>query len=240
MNETQTLDNQELPVVSDDPDSRHKAKRINAPQSQLLATEISEAALFLAILDQEPEIADLLAPRGINPAERTFGHQLHQRAQSAFTRRQSQMGKEDNALVEASRLLGVVKKDHIDFRSIARVKVLSQGGRAALGLKGVLPTNRQGLVTRVRASYSAAAQPEFQPVLMHSGYSVTQLADLQGDVNDLEAAIGATREARGSAERATLERDEAVRQLRQWTSGVKAIARRSLQDRPDLRRKLGM
>lgn len=240
MNNTNTLDTQELPTAPDEPDSAIKAKRTRAPQNQQHATEISEAALFLTLLDKENELADLLALRGIDKAERDLGKQLHSVAQSAFDQRQSTMGREDASLAEVNRLLGVVKKDYTDFRSIARVKVLTPGGRVALGLKGALPTDRQGLVTLVRASYRVAAQPEFQGILARAGYSVSQLADLQRDVDALEEAIAISRDARGSAERATASRVAAIRSLRQWTSAVKTVARRSLQDRPDLLGKLGL
>lgn len=240
MNLVSSTDTQELPITSDEPDSAVKPKRVHAPQSLFIATELTEATLFLAILQQEPEIADLLIPKGIDSSERAVGQLLLERATEAFTRRQTRMGLEDSALGEVGRLLKLVKREYVDFRGAARVKVLTQGGRTALGLRGKVPLDRRTLIAQVRSTYRTAQQPEFQPVLASCGYTTAHLTDLLSDVAALEVALVASRDARGEAERATVERDEAVRQLRQWTAGVKAITRRVLQERPDLKRKLGM
>ena len=176
--------------------------------------------------------------RGIDADHLALGKTLHRSAQDAFMQRQVAMGKEDQMLAEAKRLNALVRSDYFNFREVARAWVEIPGGQQALGLKTRVPMDRHQLITQTRASYSAAALPQFQPVLGRAGYTTPHLDGLLEDVSALETAITASQHAASAAKRATLERDTAVFHLRQWTGRAKRVARRALQDRPDLIAKL--
>ena len=229
-----------LPAPPAEPDLPARQKRSNASQNQRISAGIARAAAFCAVLEHDPELAALLEPRLHAAEELTMGKQLTQNAQLALTRRQSLMGQEDEVLAEVKRLCILVRTDLVDFREVARARLLTAGSDAALGLEDSLSKERGKLVVQARITYTTAKESAYQVVLSRSGYSTATLDGLLSDVSDLENARTHNTQAQGAAERATTERNQAYEALSEWHSTTKRIVRRTLRERPDLLHKLGM
>ena len=227
-------------TVNVTPEEAKAAKKRATPaeQDQLIADEIAEAGTLIATVTAEPEILAALAVYGTDTQELAVGEGLQATAQDRFTDRQAALANDNAKSALAIQETATVRTAYADFREVCRARITDPNLRQALSLNGSIPQDRQKMMTQARAAYGEAAKPVHQPALAKIGFGPSVLAARLAGVDGLDTALAAARDAAGAARGATVARNQAAKELRQWVTSLRRIARRALRTRPELAAKL--
>ena len=201
--------------------------------------------LTLTNLAAEPEIAAIMQAHGF-PGERVNeGLALVRAARGCQQARQAELGKQLQATAAFKEAFAAASKTYADFRETARAHFKSASANPepwqALGLTGLTPRTTENFIGAAYTTYdNALADQKIMGELALYGYDRSQIEMARGKVAAVEAANQAQERAKGAALGTTAEQDQAYEQAKVWMSAFKRIARRALQERPDLLTKLGM
>ncbi|WP_309709895.1 hypothetical protein [Armatimonas sp.] len=230
---------EEQQVVAEEKSALPEKKRKNSEQDQRIQNDITEAAVMLQNIESDTELKTLLNAAGIDDDECDTGKARQVASQEGYNARQDAIGAEESATNTLKTLWPTVEAEAVDIREVLRARFTGSGDRRALGIMGNLPQDRQKAITVMRATYTECKKAQYQTILGKSGYDPAALDTRLDHLTDAENTIAAARKATADAKRATEQRNSAIKELRQWVSMVKRIAKRSLRTRPDLLDKLG-
>jgi hypothetical protein len=220
---------------------RAAPKRERLDQDQVMADRITATLEIIHIVQQDSELAGLLAPRGYDAAKLAQGLTKQQAAQSAFAARQQAMSAQKDGTNKVTELAATAQQAYSDFRETARGIFKDPVALAAVGVTGKLARDREKFITQAKASYEGAlANPGYLSELARFGFPEPAVRSAQATLDALVDAEAAQEAGKASATRATKARDEAVEEMDGWMSQFRAIARVATRSRPDLAKKLGI
>jgi hypothetical protein len=213
--------------MADDNVTTKKPRLTEAEQDRLIQGFITEASELIATIKKEPLILPHLARLGFNEAELTTGEDLALTAQNSFSGRHEAIGNLNlkNAALEAADK--VVAKRNTDYREVVRLAFKDTNARQMLGATGVLPRDRQQLITHMRTSFTAAAKPPYATELTRRGYDAAELAAANGEVDALAATLTDRDAAVQAAKDSTVTRNTDYKALREWVSGLNRAIKRA-------------
>ncbi|WP_395090110.1 hypothetical protein [Armatimonas sp.] len=231
---------EEQPQAIEEKTAIVEKKRKNSEQDQRIQNDITETAVMLQNIESDSELKSALNGAGIDDDELDLGKAKQTASQDGYNTRQDSIGAEESANNTLKVVWPIIEAEAIDIREVLRARFSDSGNRRALGIVGNLPQDRQKTITVMRATYSECKKPEYQTILSKSGYGISAIDEYLGNLTTAENAISAARKAVADGKRATTLRNAAIKDLRQWVSMVKRIAKRALRTRPDLLDKLGI
>jgi len=201
--------------------------------------------LTLTNLVAEPEIAAIMQAHGFPQDRVDAGLALVRAARAKQQARQAELGSRLQATTAFEQAFAAASKAYADFRETARAHYKSASDNPevwqTLGLTGRMPRDTQGFISAAYATFdNALASQAIVDALTPYGYDSSKITDARGLVAAAAAANQAQERAKGAALGTTTEQNDAYEQAKDWMSAFKRIARRALQDRPDLLLKLGM
>jgi len=216
-----------------------KPVKRRADQDQKIADQIAADGQYLETVKTDAEILEILAARGYDAAKLDDGSTLQRDAQAAFTRRQVAMAAQSRATAGLSGNTATAREMYLDFRETVRaITDFTASDRAALKAGGVVPDDKQKMITLARASYQAAQAEPFASILATYGYPPDAIAAALAALDAYAAADTDQNSAIGSAAKATTDRNAAVTALAVYMKQLRGIARVALRKRPDLLKKL--
>lgn len=200
-----------------------------------MANAISEAAKLIRTALDNPEILELMAPRGYDSAALEEALETkYEPAQAAFDARQVSMGLLAGRMKVLAETEAIERRDFADYREIARTCFPAAADRLALGLNGGAPKDLEKFLTTATASYGAGKKAPYTAKLTVRGYSPTMIdAELEG-LKAIGNLAKAAANAKGEAKKATETRDKAAKALAGWVWEFRKVAKRTLRSRPDL------
>jgi len=205
-----------------------------ATQDQALADEITAARQLIISVRDDPEIAPLVAVRGLDADKLAEGLGLQETTQITFNGRQEAMAGQVQATAALEEVDASAWQTYQDFRATGRAFFTNPAARLALSLSGNTPRDRQKFITHVSASYAAARLEPYQATFAGAGYPLEALDAAQATLEALIAADQVQDAAIAAAKQATADRDAAGKVLRQWVRQLKTVAKIALRNRPDL------
>jgi hypothetical protein len=240
MPENNPITSSDSPVTSDKETREQKKARLIAEQDQRITSDLGDVEVYFQTLDSDPEIKPLLAKSGTNATVIADGKAKLKVAQAGFTDRQLSMGAEAAANTDASTRHEEEHKAYADFREIVRARLTSPAARQALGVVGTVPKDREKLIAVARGGYEAAKSEPYQSALADSGYDLAGLTERLAALDVFADILSNQQKAAGAATLATQTRNAAMKELRDWMSSQRRVAKVAFRTRPDLKRKLGL
>ena len=214
-------------TMAEDKVTTKKPKLTDAEQDRLIQGFITETAELIATIKKEPAILPHLVRLGYDEAELTNGEDLALTAQNSFTARHEANGVltiKNTALEAADK---VIAKRNTDYREVVRLAFQDADSRQILGATGVLPRDRQQLVTHMRTHFATAAKPPYAAELAHRGYDAAEFAAANAEVDALESALTDRDAAAQAAKDSTGTRNTDYKALRAWRTNFNRAIKRA-------------
>jgi len=112
---------------------------------------------------------------------------------------------------------------------------------AILGLDNPMPNPLPLFITMATALFDNASHTaEIADTLKSYGYTTDKLSKERGKIVELTAANAAQESAKGAAQQATFEQNNAMEVLDYWMGGFVKVAKVALREQPQLLEKLGI
>ena len=205
-----------------------KAKATRAEQDQRIQNDITQYVQDIQAVRDDPALAAALSDLGFDSAALTEGEGHTTDAQSAYTHRQRAMGAEEAALKTTLQADETARRRYVHYRDVVRIAYpRDPAARKALGATGIVPKDRQKLVTLARAAYQSAGQPPYAASLGKRGYNAAGLGAAAMLLDSLDSAAAALTAASRAAVEATSARNDAYRTLTEWGIPFRAAIRRA-------------
>ncbi len=198
-----------------------------ADQDKMLAQEIDLAAVFIAELEADPARRAKIGKMGLSDRKLADGKGLQATAQSDFGARQGAMGTVEQDVDAAKAWEKTDRKSYADIRVVLRDALPDAGARTALGLDGVISTDRQTFITQARTSYMEAKKPRWRTLLDSEGYTIAALDAALARLAALDSLTATAEKSKKAAKDATEARNASYRALRRWVVSVRTRERRS-------------
>jgi hypothetical protein len=212
--------------MADDKVTTKKPKLTEAEQDQLIQGFITETAELIATIKKDAAILPHLHRLGFDEAELTVGEDLAIMSQNSFAARHEALSTlhiKNTAVAAADQ---VVQRRNTDYRDVVRLAFTDTDSRRMLGAIGVLPRDRQQLITHMRSSFTTAAKPPYAAELARRSYDTAELARASAEVEALDNALTDRDAAARAAVAATAARNTDYKALRAWrTSFNRALKR---------------
>jgi len=211
-------------------------------QDQALANRINQYRTTLTTAQANPELLDLLRPRGYDEVAFGVGLSRCDAAQTTFTARQNAIADRQEAAAAEKAARQAARDGFTDWRKTVRaVFRTNPAAQTALGATGRVPADQEKFLTLANASYTTALEnSDYQTALTNRGYDPPAIQAEQAKLQALLQTSAAHEAAKGAAVRATAERDAAAKAMDEWWFEFRAIAQVALKDRPDLLIGLGL
>lgn len=205
-----------------------KSKAGRAEQDQKIQNDITQFLQDIQAVRDDTELATALSELGFDDTALTEGEALSATAQSAYTQRQVAMGTEEAALQTVLQADETARRRFVHYRDVVRIAYpRDPAARKALGATGIVPKDRQKLVTLARAAYQSALQAPYAPSLAKRGYNAAGLGAAEALLDSLDSATAALTAASRAAVEATTARNAAYRSLTDWGIPFRAAIRRT-------------
>lgn len=210
-----------------------------------IETVLTNHTLTLNNALADPEASALLALKGF-PAEKL--NEGLARIEAARDKQEARLvaaGAQLAATDQFKTAFAAARTAYADFRETARAHYGSEAQNReiweALKLGGAAPQNAQSFIGTAYLTFdNALADPDIVAELTPYGYDQAGLLAERAVIEAMDEANQAQELAKGNSQRATVERDEAMEELRVWMGKFRRIARRALKGRDDLLVKLGL
>lgn len=215
--------------------------RYVALQNRAMAERITEAETILKNALQDADLIALLTPYGYDAAALQAGLELQQAALEAFNARQQTIAARRTATAAARTLFNAIVTSYLDYRRVGRALFRNPRVRAALGLGGRFPKDREQIVQFVRAAYhTASTTPEYAAEFARRGYPNAKFTELLAALDTWVEASGTHAAAAAENVRTTHTRNDAVAALDAWMHQLRVAGRILARQHPEVAVKLGI
>lgn len=205
-----------------------KPKVTRADQDQRIQNDITQYVQDIQAAQGDTALAEALTELGFDTAALDEGDTHATSAQSAYTQRQTAMGAEEAALRTALQADETARRRYVHYRDVVRIAYpRDPAARKALGATGIVPKDRQKLVTMARAAYQSAGQAPYAAALAKRGYNAASLGAAELLLDSLDSATAALTVASRAAVEATTARNDAYSTLTEWGVPFRAAIRRA-------------
>jgi len=206
-----------------------------------LDEQLSAAQLALDNALNQPEILAALADYRYDAARLNEGKTLFTQVQDLHALQKALYGRQYAATEAFHNAWNTAKDVYMDYVTIARLALkTTPAALLSLGLNGKRKIAFAGWITEALLFYDNAAHNEdISNALAEFGLIGAKLAKGRALVEAVVDANGIQEQAKGSAQAATLKRDEALAALNAWLGDFRRIAKIALKGKEQLLGSLG-
>jgi hypothetical protein len=189
----------------------------------------------------DPEVLALVGAYGYDAQRLAQGKQLLERSLQAYEVKEACAGAQRQATAETDRARLEAEDAFLALVRVARaVFKTDEPALTALALRGRVPASTAAFLGRADQLFDNARLPEVQQGLQAYGYDAARLQAEYKRINAYREADQVQEAAKGTAQQATADHDEALALLRDWIAQYIKIARIALRHQPKLLDKLGL
>lgn len=190
----------------------------------------------------DDEIKALVEPYGYPEAKLDEGKNIYNAADAAVEKQKSDYARQFEAKSIFDAAFDEAEEEYIELITLVR---LALGGDPVklmvLGLDGKRPKKFSSWLRRANRFYNNAIDnAELLPLVAEYGVTNARLTAGRELVKKVETANDEHDKARGTAQQSTVDRNESIKVLDEWTSAFKTVCRMALKDRPQLLERLGI
>jgi hypothetical protein len=209
---------------------------------KIIATKLHSIENGILGVQKNPEIQGKLTPFGYTPERMEEGTALLSKATSLMTAQVEEYSDQYIATGELGKLWKTAYSDYMVTLKVLRVAFVGQPELLQrFNATGKRNKSLSGWLRDARILYTNLLNsPDALTAVAGFGYSVERLEKELQAVNAVEDLHSKQLSEKGSAQQATIERDEAFDELFKWYSSFRAIARIALYDKPQLLEALGI
>jgi hypothetical protein len=199
---------------------------------------LNRAQLAIANTLGDREILSLVAALGYPTEVMSEGQVLYEAAVRAVNAQRAAAGAQQDTTQQQTAAREVAQDAYQALAKLARAIFVDDKARLeALGLRGEMP--------QATAEFIAAATMLFEnaqgvPELADYGYDADRLAAEHAKITAFIEAENRQEAAKGAAQQATREQDEALRALNEWIAQYIKVARVALRKKAQLLEKIGV
>jgi len=200
----------------------------------------AKTAIVNTLADQE--ILTLVAGNGYTVEKMNEGKALYDKAQNDVNVQIAAAG----AQYQATALLKIAEVEaHDAYQAIAKVAraifVNDSARLAELGLTGKMPRATADFTTAGYAVFDNALKiPEIKSALNTCGYDEAKLQSERAKIEAYDRADKAQEAAKGTAQQATVDQDNALAEMNAWVAKYIKIAKVALRKKKQLLEKIGI
>lgn len=209
--------------------------------SRSMDFRLSEAQLSIDNALNTPEILAIISPYGFSVDKLQEGRGIYESALAENKARTASRGSQLGATDRMTQAQRSTYQSYINHIKIARIVFQNdREANAALDLTGRRKRDLPGCIAQMKTFYTnALSNPAFVAAL--GSYNITQTALSEGQslVSALEAVNGQQEQAKGKQEDAIAGQSAAFRNMDQWMSKYKRVARVALEATPQYLSALG-
>ncbi len=205
---------------------------INIPLSDFFA----EAGLILNNAQTQPQIAAALAALGYDALTLQAGQALLDTALALYDTQITEYGEQHAATQTFTEATAQADKNYATHRSLAKIAFKNDPQRQTdLHLNDAKPRAFHFWYAQARHFYTAlVADAEAQTQLARFNLTLIKLQETQAQVEQTFSLNNIQEQEKGEAQAATEERNIAIKELDEWLSDFRTIARIALTDTPQL------
>jgi hypothetical protein len=206
-----------------------------------ISDRLSKADVAISNALSDSQIVILLGEYGYQTQKLSEGMGLYETADGAVKKQVAAHGDQKDS---TARLLKTEKTARVAYQNLAQVARAAfqrdKAKLAVLGLDNPMPRTLPLFLTMAAALFDNASHTtEIADTLKSYGYTTDKLAKERVKVVELSAAHQSQEAAKGAAQQATFEQNNAMEALDHWMGGFVRVARVALRDYPQLLEKLG-
>ena len=203
-----------------------------------IAEQLDMARLAIANTLGDAEIQSLVAALGYPAEKMSQGRALYEAAVSAVNAQQAAAGAQQEASRAHDEAKEVARDAYQALSKVARAVMLTdKARRTAMGLNGPMPRTTAGFIAAATTLFDNA---QGIPELAEYGYDAERLAAERARITAYIDADNRQEAAKGAAQQATREQEQALRALNEWTVQYIKIARVALREKAQLLEKIGV
>jgi hypothetical protein len=196
-------------------------------QDQVLQNFITETLELIQTVKTDRPLLVELDKLAFSVEELNQGTAKAERSQGSFTLRQQSIGHEDGFNVTVSAAETVLTRRATDFRETVRLGFKDMASRRALGAVGKLPTDKQALITYMRASLTIAMSAPYAETMTRYSYDSATCEAALAEVDALDQALALRASAVNAAVQATARRNADYKELRAWRTDFNRALKRA-------------
>jgi hypothetical protein len=191
---------------------------------------------------KNPEILGLVAKYGYTEEKLNEGRSLYERAIEAVNKRIMAEGLQYQETEKMKAAMKEAQDAYANLSKVARAVFLNDKPKLAqLGISGPMPKSTAQLISTGYAVFTnALSNEEIKTALSYYGYDEAKLNSELEKIRAFDSANQSQEAAKGSAQQATREQDEALKNLDNWVSQYIKIARVALQGKKELLEQIGV
>lgn len=203
-----------------------------------IAGQLNAAQLAISNTLGDVEIQALVTGLGYPTEKMSEGRALYEAAVSAVNAQRAAAGAQQDASAQHDEARGIALDAYQALAKVARAVMLSDKARlTAMGLSGAMPRTTAGFIAAATTLFDNAAGIA---ELAAYGYDADHLAAERAKIAAYIEADNRQEAAKGAAQQATREQDEALRALNEWLAQYIKIARVALREKAQLLEKIGV
>ncbi|MBN1310327.1 MAG: hypothetical protein JXB30_02830 [Anaerolineae bacterium] len=203
-----------------------------------IAEQLNRAQLAIANTLGDEEIQTLVTALGYPAEVMSEGQVLYKAAVLAVNAQRAAAGAQQDATQEQSEAREVAQDAYQALAKLARAIFVDDKARLeALGLRGEMP---QATAEFIAAAITLFENAKGVPELVDYGYDADRLAAEHTKITAFVEAENRQEAAKGTAQQATREQDEALKALNDWVAQYIKIARVALREKTQLLEKIGV
>jgi hypothetical protein len=207
-----------------------------------VAVQLNAAQVRLCNSASDAEIQGLVGAYGFTPQKLAEGQAAYNTARTKVNEAVALAGARRQCSEYADKAATVARTTYQGLARVARAVFVRQPGvLQRMGLTGPMP--------RALPAFSKAAFTLFNTTnyteamrtkLAAHGYTDSKLSTERSKLEDFDLALRQAKTAKGAAQQATKDQEQALQALREWVAMYGKVARVALRERPQLLEKIGI
>ncbi len=190
----------------------------------------------------DAEIQAAVAGFGYHPVKMDEGLALYSSAEASVSAQVAAAGAQRTASAEMLKTWKIANTAYQDLAKVSRAIFIKKPAfLTTLGVSGTQPRSTDGFITAASTLFdNALSTSEIQTALEVKGYTIAKLQSEKAKITAYDTANDAQESAKGAAQQATKEQDDALSALNAWMAEYKKIAKVALSKKKQLLEKLGI
>jgi len=190
----------------------------------------------------DSEIVALLEPYTYTTEKIEQGKNIYNTADSAVEKQKLDYARQFEAKSIFDTAFDEAEETYIELITLVRLALAGDTVKLkVLGLDGKRPQNFGGWLRRVNRFYNNSIDnQELLPLVAEYGVTNEKLIAGRESAKKAETANDEHDKTKGTAQQSTVDRNEAIKVLDEWTHAFKKVCRLALKNRPQLLERLGI
>lgn len=225
------------PAQATEPETPPVLRVRRSPHTQRVeyAELVAEAGIALSgLANAEEPLRTLLEENGITASYIARCSAQRDAALAATAARQQAIAAERQTTTAMNEAVERARWAVMALRQVARTVLTDSSAFASLGLDDEMPKSPALFVNEARRTLAAAQREPYAAMLGAAAFAAARLAEIEAEIDSVEAALVARREAQQRAVNATVIRDGEMARLRQSMHQMKVQVNAMLRRNPGM------